>query len=95
MVCPKCDTRIYSSFVCERIQKGMTHGVVREQLLARKESVHVAGPVSGPDILVDEKVAARLRRTKLQGVLLKRLALIPKDEAGGFKLTKIKKGDYH
>lgn len=92
-ICPRCKQAGAGYFVCTRIKKGMAHGVIREDLLALRGSLHVTDGGNDRDILIDEKLAARLRKSKLKGVLLDRLVLIPRQEAGKYKFTKIKKGD--
>lgn len=93
-ICPRCKQTRAGYFVCARIQKDMTHGVIREELLALRGSLHVTDGGNVRDIVIDEKLATRLRRSKLKGVLLDRLVLIPRREAGKYKFTKAKKSNY-
>ncbi len=92
-ICPKCQVTRHSTFICEKIQKGLTSAVSRPALLDMKGVAHVLARPWWPGIMVNASTAARLRSSKLKGVLLDRVALLPKEEIGDFPLRKLRKKD--
>ncbi len=93
VVCPKCETARFGSFVYEPVQKGLQYAVSRADLARMKKGAAVAFAGETRQILVDADTAAAIKSKGLKGVLLKRVALLPPEEIGGFKVRKLKRSE--
>lgn len=93
VVCPQCQTARFGTFVYEPVQKGSQRAVSRVDIAPFSRGVAVAFAGEERNVLVDAKMAAAIKGRGLKGVLLKRVAILPPDEIGGFKLRKLKRSE--
>jgi len=93
VLCPRCKTARYGGFVDKTIRETYLHAVERSAVGRIKKGAFVAASGAHFYIIVNEKVAQRIRNSKLKGVLLDRLALLAKDEIGAYNIRTLTKDD--
>lgn len=94
VICPKCETARYGSFVYEPIRKGLGYAISRRDVAKLKKPIAVVQTGESTDIIVNAKLAEKLKKhSGLKGILFERVAILPEDEIGKFDVRKLRKSD--
>lgn len=94
VVCPKCGTARFGSFVYEPIRKGPGHALLRSDVERLKQPLAIVQTGETCDIIVTEKLAEKLKkRSGLKGILFERVAILAENEVGDFDVRMLLKSD--